>query len=399
MTQTNPILGTLDATTNHDRKLIEAARSLGPMLRENADRGERERRLPPASAKALTKAGLFRLCRPRDLGGFETDPLTVLAICEELARHDGSAAWCALNCSAAGMVQAFLSRDGARELGVAPDLVVNGVFAPNGRAVQVEGGYRVSGRWAFVSNCEYCQWVNLGCIVFKGETTSMGPDGPEIVGAWMKTSDCRILDTWHTVGMRATGSHDIEVTDLFVPASRVTSLPMIDPVAKGVLFRFPMVGMFAIGMAAQALGMAQAAIDEVLRLAAAKTPFGMTSTLATRTTAQIAVCEALGLVQSARALLFEETSRIWDMVHTIKDVPADRRARLRLAATHATTVAAGVIDRMYTTAGGSAVYSSGPLQRYVRDVRGITQHFFVAPATYEVIGKVLLGVEPDGFML
>jgi alkylation response protein AidB-like acyl-CoA dehydrogenase len=380
--------------------LVEAARKLGPLLRENAAQGERDRRLTPAMAKALTEAGLMRMCRPRELGGLEADPVTVLLVCEELGRHDGSAAWCALNCSIAGMVQAFLPREGARELGAAPALVVNGVFAPNGRALEVAGGYRITGRWAFVSNCEYCQWINAACVVFKGDSMSMRPEGPEILSAWIAASDCRIVDTWDALGLRATGSHDVEVADVFVPRHRVSPPPtMATPVVDGALFRFPIVGMFAAGMAAQALGMAQAAIDELMRLAAAKTPFGMMSALATRTTAQIAVCEALARTRAARALLIEEAARTWDLVQAGEPVPAAERARLRLAATHATAAAAGAIDRMYTTAGGTAVYASSPLGRHLRDAHAITQHFFVAPPTFETIGKVLLGVEPDGFML
>jgi indole-3-acetate monooxygenase len=156
---------------------------------------------------------------------------------------------------------------GTREIGSAPDVVVNGVFAPSGRALEVEGGYRVTGRWAFASNCDYCHWLAPACIVFKGDTMSAGPKGPEIVVTWIKGSDCRIIDTWDTAGLRATGSKDIEVSDVFVPKHRTSPVPLVDPVADGKLFRFPIVGLFAVGMAASALGIAQAAIDELLRLA------------------------------------------------------------------------------------------------------------------------------------
>lgn len=98
--------------------LVGAARKLGPLLRENADQGERDRRLPAATAKGLTEAGFFRLCRPRAFGGLEADPITVLNVVEELSRHDGSAAWCALNCSIASVLQSFLVQEGLAESGV-----------------------------------------------------------------------------------------------------------------------------------------------------------------------------------------------------------------------------------------------------------------------------------------
>jgi alkylation response protein AidB-like acyl-CoA dehydrogenase len=379
--------------------LVTAARELGPLIRENADHGERDRRLPAATAKGLTDAGFFRLCRPHELGGLEADPTTVVQVVEELARHDGSAAWCALNCGIAGVLQSFLAPEGAREIGSAHDVVVNGVIAPSGRALKVDGGYRVTGRWTFVSNCHHCTWLAPASVAFEGDTMSAGPAGPEIVMTWIRRADCRIIDTWDTAGLRATGSHDIEVADVFVPQHRTIPMPLANPMPDRPLFRFPVVGLWSIGIASAALGIAQTAIDELLRLAGTKTPFGMASTLSTRTTAQIAVCEALATTRSARALLVEETMRVWRMVHARTPVTPEWQGLLRIAATHATAASASAVDRMYTAAGGTAVFAASPLQRCLRDVHTITQHLFVAPPTYEMIGKILLGVDADGFML
>jgi indole-3-acetate monooxygenase len=375
-----------------------AASELGPLIRENADRGERERRLPEATAKALADAGFFRLCRPIELGGLEADPITVLEVVEEIARHDGSAAWCALNCGIAGVLQSFVPQEGAREIGGA-HVVVNGVVAPSGRAVEVNGGYRVSGRWRFVSNCHHCHWLAPASLVFKGDTMSVGPMGPEGVMTWIEAADWRIIDTWDTAGLRATGSHDIEVSDVFVPRHRTAPLPPQNPVTDGALFRFPVVGLWSVGLAASALGIARAAIDELRHVAGTKTPFGMTSTLSTRATARIAVCEAMAETRSARALLVEEATRVWETVQQGTPVTAEQQALLRIAATHATATSAAAVDRMYTAGGGSALFASSPLQRCLRDVHGVTQHAFVAPPTYESLGQILLGTEPDGFML
>ncbi len=158
--------------------LAGAARSLGPLIRDNVSRGERDRRLPEATAEVLTEAGMFRLCRAHRLGGLEADPITVIEVVEEIARHDGSAAWCALNSGIAGVLHAFLPEEGAAEIGSGSDVVVNGVINPSGRAVEVEGGYRVSGRWTFVSNCHQCTWLAPTSIVFHGDTMSMGAAGP-----------------------------------------------------------------------------------------------------------------------------------------------------------------------------------------------------------------------------
>jgi indole-3-acetate monooxygenase len=378
--------------------LVAAARRIGAVLRQTAGEGERERRLPAAAAKALTEAGFFRLCRPRHLGGFEANPLTVLASIEELARHDGSSAWCALNSGIAGALHSLLPHEGARETS-GEDTVVNGVIAPSGRAVERDGGYLVTGRWSFVSNCHQCTWLAPASIVFHGDEMSMTPDGPEMVMTFLEARDWQIIDTWDTVGLRATGSHDVEVVDVFVPTHRTIPVPFPDPVSDGAVFRFPLVGLFSVGIAACALGIAQAAIDDVVDLAGTKTPFGLAAPLASRTTTQLAVCEAMALVRAARAFVHEETTMLWDQVRSGTLVTAEQRAALRLATTHATAASAKAVDLMYTAAGGTSVFASSPLQQRLRDVHAITQQFFVAPPTYETIGKVMLGVEPDGFML
>jgi alkylation response protein AidB-like acyl-CoA dehydrogenase len=216
---------------------------------------------------------------------------------------------------------------------------------------------------------------------------------------WVPASEWRIVDTWDTAGLRGTGSHDVEVTDVLVPAHRVGPVPPVDPVADGALFRFPIVGLWSVGLAGVALGIAGAAIDELRRLAATKTPFGMLSSLATRASVQIATCEALALTGSARALLVEEATRVWDLVQAGHEVTPEQIARLRIAATHATASSAGAVDRMYRAAGGSAVYTTSPLQRCLRDVHAVTQHHFVAPPTYEMVGPIVLGVASDGFLL
>jgi alkylation response protein AidB-like acyl-CoA dehydrogenase len=389
----------MDGVDSARNPLVEAARQLGPLIKRNIEHGERERRLPRATADALTDAGFFRVCRPRPLGGLEADPITVFDVVEEIARHDGSAAWCALNCGIAGVLQSLLPAEGADAIGADPGLVYNGVIAPSGRAGRVDGGYRVTGRWAFASNCHHCNWLVLTSIVHDGDTMVVGPSGPELVMSWIKTSDCRIVDTWHTAGLRATGSHDVEVSDVFVSRSLTIPLPLPEPVADGALFRFPIVGLWSVGLAASSLGIARAAVDELVRLATAKTPFGMASTLATRATAQIAICEAIGAVRSARAFVLDEAERVWTMVQAGVTPTAEARALLRVATSHAAATSARAVDRMYETAGGSAIFTSSPLQRCFRDVHTITQHLFVAPATYEMLGKILLGVETDGFML
>jgi alkylation response protein AidB-like acyl-CoA dehydrogenase len=388
-----------DGLAPTDSALVAATVALGGGVRRHIEEGERERRLPAATADALRDAGLFRLCRARELGGLAADPMTVIEVVEELARHDGSAAWCALNCGIAGVLQSFLAGEGAAEIGDAPDVVLNGVIAPTGRAVEVDGGYRVSGRWSFVSNCHHCTWLALSCVVVTGDGPPTSTDEPRIVMTFVPASQWQVVDTWHTVGMRATGSHDIELSDVFVPACRVIAMPPTAPVRESALARFPLVGLFAVGMAACAIGLAGAALDELVELAQTKTPFGLPSALATRPSTQIAVSQAIAETRSARSFLVQEAHEMWQVAQNGTVPTAEQRALLRIAATHATAAATAAADLAYTAAGSSAIFESSPLQRHLRDIHTLTQHFFVAAPTNETTGKVLLGVEPDGFML
>ena len=390
--------GTPPAGATTRDELVATARQLGPLIREHAGEGERDRRLPSATAAALDRAGFFRLCRPRSLHGLEADPLTVIDVVEELACHDASAAWCALNGGIAGLLQAYLPPEANRDISTAPDAVVNGVIAPAGRAAAADDGYRVTGRWTFVSNCHHCTWLALTCIVDTGDLRGAS-DPPELVMVWVPASDWRISDTWDPFGLRATGSHDVEVDDVFVPEHRALAVPFPDPILSGALSRFPVVGLFSVGIASAALGVARAAIDELVRLAQHKTPFGMASPLATRPTAQIALCDATATTRSARALLLEETARVWELARNEMPISAAQQGSLRLAATHAAAAAARAVDSTYSAAGASAIHTASPMQQCLRDVRVITQHLFVAAPTYEMVGKILLGVETDGFML
>ncbi len=379
--------------------LIEVARSLVPLVREYADQAEADRSLPAPVAKAFTEAGLFRMCRPKELGGLEADPLTVMNVVEELSRADGSIGWVAMILGAGSVFAGILPKEGAKEIFSDKDVASGGSFALTGRAVPVDGGYRVSGRWSFMSGCHQMQWVGGSCIVFEGDQPKMTPFGPEIVVPLWETSKSTIVDTWNVAGLRGTGSHDVEIQDVFVPKAHCAPMPPPGPTFDGPLYAFPFFGFLSIAIASVATGIAQHAVDELLRVAKTKTPFGMMSTLATRPSAQIAASEAQAALLSGRALLHESVREIWEKIVKKNPVTAEDRALLRMAATNMTLSAARAIDLAYTANGGSALYAKSPMQRCFRDIHAITQHATVASHTHELFGKILLGVEADAPLL
>jgi len=379
----------------------EAARALAADIRERAEQIERERRLPAPLVQAMTAAGLFRMCVPRVLGGVEAEAATIIRAIEVIAQADGSAGWCAMIGATSGVISAYLPEDAAREIYAgSPDLVTGGVFAPQGKAIVCGGGYRVSGRWGFASGCEHCGWLMGGCVVLADGTPRLLPHGaPDARLMLFPASDARVIDTWTASGLRGTGSHDIAVADLFVPSQRSVSLITDRPRQPGPLYTFPVFGLLALGIAGVALGIARSAIDALTELASAKTPTGSRKRLAERPVIQMQVADAEAQLRAARAFLFEAVDDAWRGALAQAALSTQQRAVLRLAATHATTSAAKVVDLMYNAGGGSSVYATSPLQRQFRDIHVVTQHMMVAPPTYELTGRLFLGVDTDVSML
>lgn len=378
---------------------IVAARALVPRLRALSPRIERERRLPLDVVAELAATGLFALCVPRSLQGEEASPITLIRVIEELAVGDAAAAWCVMIGATSGLVAGWLDKTAAHEIFArAPEAVAGGVFAPAGRAVAVSGGYRVTGRWAFASGCQHCAWLMGGCAVEdNGVSRERGiPDSRMMI---FPAAEAHVHDTWRVVGLCGTGSHDIEVHDLFVPEQRSVSLLSDRPRETGPLYHFPVFGLLAIGVSAVALGLARAAIDEFALLAASKRPTGSARNLAERPAVQADVARAEVGISAARSYLLEIVEAAYECARQRAEVPLVLRARIRLAATHATLSAAKAVDQMYQAAGSTAIYDVSPLQRYFRDVHVVTQHMAVAPATLELAGRILLGLDTDTSML
>jgi alkylation response protein AidB-like acyl-CoA dehydrogenase len=381
--------------------LLDDAAALAPRIREAAEETERGRRLPGSVVREMAHAGIFRLCVPRSLGGGEVDPGAVARVLEIIGEADGSAGWCAMIGATSGLVAAYLEPEAAREIyGSSPDVVTGGVVMPRGTAIAGDGGYRVTGRWPFASGCEHSDWLMGGSVVLDaGKPRLLGNGAPDPRLMLFPAADVQVLDTWTVSGLRGTGSHDFEVTDVFVPASHSVSIVTDPPQERGPLFAFPLFGLLAVGIAAVALGIGRRAIAELSALAAGKTPSGSRRLLRDRPMVQVQVAEAEATLLGGRALLFDTLRRAWERAEHDGRLDVAERASLRLAATHATRSAARVVDLMYDAGGGSSIYASSPLQRCLRDVHVVTQHMMVAPPTYEVAGRVLLGLDTDASML
>ncbi|APR81748.1 Hypothetical protein A7982_07097 [Minicystis rosea] len=383
-----------------DAALLEAAAALAPRIRPHADEIEASRRLPVSVVEDLADAGLFRMLVPRALGGGEVAPATLIRAVEVISRADSAAGWCVMVGATTGMMSAYLDDDTAREVFGDPEAICSGVFAPTGRAVEAGDAYRISGRWSFASGVDHATHRMGGVLLMGPDGPVLGPDGnPVIRHVLFRAEDTRVLDTWSTSGLRGTGSHDMAVKDILVPKRFCASLGSDRPRHTGVLYRFPIFGLLALGVAAVAMGIAREAIDTLTSLATEKKPMWSKRSLAHRELVQVHVAEAEAAVRAARAFLFEATAEVTAVAEAQGEITEKERALLRLAATHATRSAAQAVDRMYHAGGGTSIYTTSPLQRHFRDVHVATQHVMVAEATYGMVGKVLLGLGGEAGML
>ena len=350
--------------------------------------------------KALGEAGLFRLCVPAAVGGLEAHPATLTAAVQALAAGDAAAAWCVAVGATSGLLAGYLPEDSARAIHAGPATMVAGVFAPRGRATAEAGGYRVSGRWPFASGCRHADWLMGGCVVDDGGTPRMLPNGmPDVRLVLAPAQTFTIHDTWHVVGLRATGSHDIELAGVHVPSELSASVFTDPPVQTGPLYAFPLFGLLALAISSVCLGIGRGALDDLVAIAGGKVPAGGRRTLAERTTVQADVARAEAAVRAARALLDESIGEAWERAVASGTVDERCRAGLRLAATHAAAAGLQATETAYRLGGGSAIYDSSPLQRRLRDVNAAAQHMLVAPATWELTGRLLLGLPTDATQL
>ncbi len=378
--------------------LLAAARRLEPLVAELRDRFDQDRQLPPRLVDELHAANLFRMWLPRAIGGAELPPLAFLAVIEELSRQDGSLGWCTVIPAGYGRLAGALEEDVARKIFATGMGVLVGTLNPTGKAAAAPGGYRVTGRWSYGSFIGYGDWVLGNCITADAAGPRQAADGgPEFRLCLFPRADVEVFDIWHVGGLRATGSNDFQVTDLFVPERH--TIPLVDfqppPRRPGPLYAVPMTSTFVSCIATVALGIARAAIELLIEIGAEKRTAGSSTVLRDKPMAQADLARAEALLGAGRAYLFGELGTMWEDAVAGRAIELRARAAVRLAACHATQCAIQVVDLMYQSAGGAALFQSGRLERCLRDVHAAGQHIAVnMQANLEPVGRVLFGLPP-----
>lgn len=375
---------------------LEAARKLAPLIREHADQIEATRELPRPLFEALADARLFHIAVPREIGGLELDYPTYVQVIEEIGKADASTGWAVNQGATFATFSARMRPDVARAIWIdKPRSVVSNTPGPTAKAVVVPGGYRVTGRQGFSTGCRHSSWVAAHAQIIENGEVRQRNGAAETRYLLVPIEQAELLDTWHTRGMRGTGTHHFEVTDVFVPEERTVYTRGARQLSGGPRYLIPLTLGFAGGDAAVALGLARSCLDAFFELAGSKTPRYVQGLLREQALVQFSVGQAEAALRSARAYLMEAAGEIWDEATSTGAVTLERRAALRLATTHGIRVAAQIVENVYSHCGATAAFEGNLIQRHLQDIHVITQHVQGRLSHYELVGKYWMGLPID----
>jgi indole-3-acetate monooxygenase len=376
------------ATMTNPRQLM---RDLTNDLRAGAADVDDRRAVSPAVSRMLQDAGVFRLLAPRSISGAEVDPLTFFDVVEQASYADGSVGWIVMIGGCYATFGGMLPRAAAREIYGDRDTITAGAFRPNGTAVEVDGGYRVTGRWPQGSGACHATWFLGGAVIIRDGQPVIGPTGmPMMREFWFPADQTQVIDTWTTTGLRGTASHDYAVTDLFVPADHSCWF-MEPPTESGPLYRMAPIAMFATFIAAVPLGIARHALDEFVAMSQTKVPVLSQAVLADKPIANARLGRAKALIESGHSYVRGLLAEQWSAVTAGHQPTMEDRGALWLAASHAGQTALEAIELLYSAAGADAVYATNAFDRCLRDARTAVQHICTQEVNYEVAGRMTSG--------
>jgi 3-hydroxy-9,10-secoandrosta-1,3,5(10)-triene-9,17-dione monooxygenase len=384
---------TKKASLTHE-EAVRRARALGPMLRERAQRIEVDRRVSNESIEAINDAGLARILQPRRFGGYEISHDAAFDVAVEIASACGSTGWCASLLNVHDWWLAGFPEEAQHDVwGDTPDRNLAAMVYPTGKASPTDGGYKLSGRWAFVSGVDYSDWAIVAALVF-------GPQGPPHPRHFLvPRKDYSVLDTWHNVGMRGTGSNDLAVDDVFVPAHRTITMddfregttPGLQ-VNSGPLYRGAMICTFPHALAGPALGVARGAFAAWLEWTRDKQATSTGEAVAEWPHVQMRITQTEMELDAAEMLL----RRNLDVIR--QGGPNDPALRSRSFASygHAVRTISHAVDTLFEMSGARGMRDENVIQRAWRDVHAIAAHVGLnTDLSGQSRGRFLLGLPRD----
>jgi alkylation response protein AidB-like acyl-CoA dehydrogenase len=385
-------------------QMLEQARGLVPMLRQRARQTEEARVVSADVIAALRATGAFRLLQPKRFGGLEYGFSDFVRLTVELGAGCGSTAWCAAIAIIHNWVAGLWPLEAQQEVWGDPEALVCGSYVPNGTCQPVPGGYKIAGRWGFMSNCDHSAWFIVGMVI------PPAAEGKPPMPAWalVPRADARIDDTWYAMGMCGTGSKTVAIDQpVFVPAHRVLPVPVINsgdaPGAKvnaNPLYRLTFTGAAPYTLCSVPVGIAAGALAEFVETARTKMatqPGGPPRPMAELAQVQMAIADASCAIDGALALLLRDTEAM-DAGLARGILPTvDQRITYRRNQAYAANQSARAVAALFEAQGASAGDLSSPIQRAWRDTNFVARHMSLAwPTTGAMYGQHRLGLTPRG---
>ncbi len=384
--------------------MVQRARDMVPFLKEMASRAETERKIPEETVQKMKDAGFFRVLQPKRWGGYEMDPQVFFDIQLTLAEGCMSTAWIY------GVIAVHNWQIALFDLKAQQDvwekdtsILIASSYMPVGKVVPVEGGFKFSGRWAFSSGCDHCEWVFLGGVV---PPTAENP-APDYRTFLVPRSDFKVLDTWHTFGLRGTGSNDIVVADAFVPEYRTHSSldgfrgtnPGID--SKTIpLYKIPFGQLFPRAVSGSTIGATQGAINAYRDVASKRIGTNTGAKTAEDPHAQMAVARAQALVDQLKLRLKSIFDELMADARRGEATDMTKRIQFRYESAAVPESCLAEVLELQKMCGGRGIFTDAPLQRFVLDILAGRAH--VANNPYQFgrnYGGVQLGLESTDFFL
>lgn len=385
-------------------QVLAKIEELAPLIRRHSDDSERQRHLADPIVDAFRDAGIYRILTPVELGGLGADLLTFHMAVEAIAAVDGSAGWCAFINGGGPLTGAFLPPEPARTIYGQQDALTSGTVFPFGRAELADGGVRVSGRWPYASGSWHSSWHFAFCNLFEpssADALTHSNGAPIVVVPHMPRTQVKLIDTWEVSGMAGTGSHDVEVSDLFVAEEfiwRVGAPPKCEHY-EGPLTKMPFFSAFVWPIASVALGIARGALRFQEANLSNKRDIRTGQALKEQQLFQMQYAQTMARTEAARSWHYKCQQLLWDKAVAGESPSLQDRATAMLAATYATHEAAAAVEIAYRTGGASANMRSNHLQRALRDVNAATQHAAAATSQFPAAGSMLLGLPPQNPMI
>jgi 3-hydroxy-9,10-secoandrosta-1,3,5(10)-triene-9,17-dione monooxygenase len=375
--------------------LVRAAADLAPALRARAEQADRECRVPDTTVAEMRRAGLFRVLQPRRHGGYELDPAVFFDVQMELARACMSTAWI-YGVIAVHNWQLALFDPRAQEdvWGNDDNVLISSSYMPKAKVTPAPGGYRISGRWGFSSGVDHCDWLFLGGLLSPPEGGA-----PDYVTFLVPKADAIVHPVWDTIGLRGTGSHDVEVVDAFVPDYRIhRSRDGAESSSPGLAFnsspiyRLPFGQIFVRAVSTSSIGALAGATDALRAYASKRVSSNDMSRTALDPSVQSVVAEATAAIDECRLILHRNLARMMDLARAGKSPDLEERLLFRMQAATTVDRCADLISRMFYSCGAQGVYRTGPVARTFVDIHTGRTHVANNPDKFtRNFGGVLLG--------